>query len=101
VQVSTHDVAGAQLTLAHAVTLQPANPQTWLALASFDETARADPRAALADLKPAIYLDPTSAQADGEYVYALRQVQPHAAITGVTPAVTVNPSRVAGAGGGR
>jgi len=101
VQVSTHDIAGAQLTLDHAVNLQPANPQTWLALASFDETARADPRAALTDVKPAVYLDPTSAQADGEYVYALRQVQPHAAITGVTPAVTVNPSRVAGAGGGR
>jgi len=101
VQASTGDPAGAQATLNQAVTLQPANPQTWLALAEFDETTRANPRAALVDVRPAIYLDPTSLQATELYVEALRLTQPATPIIAVRPVVPIHPSRVAGAGGDR
>jgi hypothetical protein len=101
VQVSLGQTAAAQATLNEAVTLQPANPQTWLELATFDETVRSDPRTALADLRPAIYLDPTSAQATGAYVYALRLIDARQRITGARPAVPIHQPHAVGAGGGR
>ena len=102
VQLSAGDVAGAQATLNQAVTLQPANPQAWLELAALDEApAVHDPRAALAALRPAIFLDPSSATADGEFVAALRLAQPSTPIIGVQPAVPLQPTRAPGAGGGR
>ncbi len=81
VQLNGGDVAGAHATLNQAVTAQPANPQAWLELASLEETSMNDPQAAIVDLRPVIYLDPTSTQAASEYVYALRQVQAAAALT--------------------
>jgi hypothetical protein len=101
VQLSLGQRAAAGATLNRAVTLQPANPYTWLQLAAFDETARSDPRAALEDLKPAIYLDPTSAQATGAYVYALRLLDSSRRIAAVRPAVPVHQPNAVGAGGGR
>jgi len=99
VQLSTGNLAGAHATLDRAVTLQPADPQTWLELAALEESSLRDPRAALADLRPAIYLDPTSSEAAGEYVFALRQVQPAASISGAAPAVTIEKTHIIGAGG--
>ncbi len=45
-------------TLERAVRLQPSNPQTWLALAT--QQLSSNPRAGLAELEAAIYLDPQS-----------------------------------------
>ncbi len=50
--------AQARATLAKAVSEQPSNPQTWLALARYD--LNREPRAALHELQAAIYLDPES-----------------------------------------
>lgn len=100
IQLSSGDVPGAEATLNHAVALQPANPELWLALAALEANpAVHDPQAALADLRPAIYLDPTSTQATGEYVFVLRELQPTAVITGAAPAVAVTASRRPGVGG--
>jgi O-antigen ligase len=45
-------------TLRRAVRLQPSNPQTWLTLGRYDLAG--DPKAALAELRAGIYLDPES-----------------------------------------
>ncbi len=83
--------AAARRTLVKAVKLQPSNPQTWLALGRMDLAG--DPRAALGELRAAIYLDPQSIslqppvhqeaiQLYNEYVSALRAAaQPAAALT--------------------
>lgn len=81
VQGERGESAAARRTLAQAVKLQPSNPQTWLALGRMDLAG--DPRAALAELRAAIYLDPESislqppAQPEAiriynEYISALR-----------------------------
>ncbi len=54
--------ARARSTLERAVRLEPSNPQTWLALARYDLAS--DPRAAVAELQAAIYLDPQSISAE-------------------------------------
>jgi hypothetical protein len=48
----------ARATLQRAVREQPSNPQTWLTLGRYDLSAQ--PRAALGELRAAIYLDPES-----------------------------------------
>ena len=53
----------ARATLAHAVRLQPSNPQTWLVLGRYDLTAN-NPQAAVKELQAAIYLDPESISAE-------------------------------------
>ncbi len=64
---SVQQVAGqpslARATLARAVRLQPSNPQTWLVLGRYDLTSN-NPRAAVAELQAAIYLDPESISAE-------------------------------------
>jgi len=70
------------------VRLQPANPQTWLQLAGFD--VNHEPRAALHDLGPALFLDPQSIQAQTYYVIALRNLHPNRRIAGAVPPRPVN-----------
>jgi hypothetical protein len=48
----------ARATFVRAVRLQPSNPETWLKLGRYDVTS--DPRAAVQELRAAIYLDPES-----------------------------------------
>jgi hypothetical protein len=60
IETQAHDLAGAQHALAAAVRLQPANPATWLALATFRLTQLHQPRAAKRALAAALYLDPRS-----------------------------------------
>ena len=85
VQRFAGETARARATLVRAVRLQPSNPKTWLALGRYDLQSQSDPRAAVAELRAAIYLDPQSispeAVADGnsnaievhnDYVEALR-----------------------------
>jgi O-Antigen ligase len=59
---NVQNVAGqtglARATLARAARLQPSNPQTWLELGRFDLSN--SPKAALAELQAAIYLNPES-----------------------------------------
>jgi hypothetical protein len=89
VLASVQSVSGeeglARATLERAVRLQPSNPQTWLALGRADLSS--NPRAALAELGAAIYLDPESIAPESiaagepeairthnEYIQALRAV---------------------------
>jgi hypothetical protein len=58
VQRATGEDPLARATLQRAVRLQPSNPQTWLALGEYDLAG--DPKAALNELRAAIYLDPES-----------------------------------------
>lgn len=58
IQADTGQRALAQATLERAVRLQPANPQTWLALARHN--LQSDPAAAVKELQAAIYLNPES-----------------------------------------
>jgi hypothetical protein len=60
----------ARATLQKAVRLQPSNPETWLTLGEYDLTS--DPRAAVAELRAAVYLNPESIPAQNAYVQALR-----------------------------
>jgi hypothetical protein len=78
VQQAENEGAVARGTLQRAVHLQPSNPRTWLALGEHDLAS--DPRAALSELRAAIYLDPQSILGtdpeslaiQNDYVQALR-----------------------------
>ncbi len=83
VQESTGRKSQARATLERAVRLQPSNPRTWLALARFDLAG--NPKAAVAEFRAGIYLDPASISPEAltaghpeavetydEYVQALR-----------------------------
>lgn len=59
--------------LQHAVQLQPANPETWLHLATFELTTMKDAAAAKRDVAPALYLDPRSVAAQALFLEADRQ----------------------------
>jgi hypothetical protein len=63
----------ARRALEQAVRLQPANPEAWLALATF-ELSTAHPQAALAASRRAVYLDPRSARPIGVFLDARRQI---------------------------
>jgi O-antigen ligase len=89
VQGAAGQAGEARATLLRAVKLAPSNPQTWLALGRFD--LGSNPRAALHELRAAIYLDPATispealapgapgqteaVQTYNDYVQALRTVE--------------------------
>jgi tetratricopeptide (TPR) repeat protein len=59
VQQANGHSARARATLQRAVRLQPSNPQTWVALGKYDLSS-GDQRAALQELRAAIFLNPES-----------------------------------------
>jgi hypothetical protein len=77
VQNATGQRALARATLQKAVKLQPANPETWTELGEYD-LGRA-PRAAVRELRAAVYLDPQSVARQNAYVLALRAAPASAA----------------------
>jgi hypothetical protein len=62
----------ARATLQKAVQMQPSNPETWLTLGEYD--LKNNPRAAVGELRAAVYLNPESIAAQNAYVQALRAV---------------------------
>jgi tetratricopeptide (TPR) repeat protein len=71
IEQASHRTDLARRAFQRAVQLQPSNPTTWLNLAQFELSA-GRPRAALADLGPALYLDPHSPDAQATYLQAAR-----------------------------
>lgn len=65
--------SAARRALEQAVRLQPANPEPWLQLAQFELNKLKRPRAALAAIRPAIYLDPRSSETVAVFLAAQRQ----------------------------
>ena len=61
------------IPLEQEVRLQPANPEPWLQLAQFELNKLKRPRAALAAIRPAIYLDPRSSETVAVFLAAQRQ----------------------------
>jgi tetratricopeptide (TPR) repeat protein len=84
VEQAAHRNDLARKAFERAVQLQPANPGTWLNLAQFELTV-GRPRAALADLGPALYLDPRSPNALQAYLQATRMAQAPAASATAAP----------------
>jgi len=72
----------ARATLQKAVQIQPSNPETWLTLGEYD--LKSNPRAAVAELRAAVYLNPESIAAQNAYVQALRASPRASAATGQT-----------------
>jgi hypothetical protein len=70
VQRASGERAQGRATLQKAVRLQPSNPQTWLELGLYDVGSH--PRAAVQELRAAVYLDPQSIPIQNAYVVALR-----------------------------
>ncbi|HEX4837467.1 MAG TPA: O-antigen ligase family protein, partial [Solirubrobacteraceae bacterium] len=58
IQHATGQSVLARATLQKAVRLQPSNPETWLTLGEYDMAA--DPRAAVGELRAAVFLNPES-----------------------------------------
>jgi tetratricopeptide (TPR) repeat protein len=71
----------ARATLQKAVQMQPSNPETWLTLGEYD--LKNNPRAAVGELRAAVYLNPESIAAQNAYVQALR-ASPQASQTSLT-----------------
>ncbi|MGD0198609.1 MAG: O-antigen ligase family protein [Solirubrobacteraceae bacterium] len=70
VEFDMHRERAAYATMVRAVRLQPSNPITWYDLANFDYEDLDAPIAALAALRPALFLDPQSTQTqDGGELY--------------------------------
>ena len=63
----------ARAALQQAVQLQPANPESWLALAHY-EVQTGDPQAGLTASRRAVYLDPRSSRPIGVFLQARRQI---------------------------
>jgi len=63
----------ARRALEVAVRLQPANPQAWLQLAEFELNQLKRPAVALTAIRPALYLDPRSADAVAVFLTAKRR----------------------------
>ncbi|MDX6679594.1 MAG: hypothetical protein QOE31_3646, partial [Solirubrobacteraceae bacterium] len=63
----------ARAALQRAVRLQPANPETWTELATF-ELRTGHPRAAVTASRRAVYLDPRSSRPVGVFLDARRQI---------------------------
>lgn len=72
-QQSMGQQRAAQQTLRHAAQLQPSNPETWLTLGVYDMSRR--PKAAVKELRAALYLSPQSITIQNEYVLALRAAE--------------------------
>lgn len=64
--------AAARRMLVRAVRLQPANAETWQRLGTYDLTALRRPRAAVDELRAALYLDPRSPEIQAQFVAATR-----------------------------
>jgi hypothetical protein len=77
VEHATGENALARGTLQKAVQMQPSNPQTWLTLGQYDMAS--NPRAAVSELRAAVYLDPESVAIQNAYVEALRAAPPASA----------------------
>lgn len=75
----------ARATLQKAVQLQPSNPQTWLALGEYDMTS--NPRAAVEELRAAVYLNPLSIPTQNAYVRALEAMPRASAQTSPSRAI--------------
>ncbi|HEY5286637.1 MAG TPA: O-antigen ligase family protein [Solirubrobacteraceae bacterium] len=73
----------ARATLQKAVQMQPSNPETWLTLGEYDLAS--NPRAAVGELRAAVYLDPESIAAQNVYVQALRATPQASAQTATQP----------------
>jgi tetratricopeptide (TPR) repeat protein len=99
VQSSAGQRPAAHATLIRAVRLQPSNPQTWLQLAGFDLYTLGDGKAALADLRAALYLDPQNTDAQAEFVAALRKQNPSTPVTAAVPPVAPSNPGPVGPGG--
>ncbi|HEX4115620.1 MAG TPA: O-antigen ligase family protein [Solirubrobacteraceae bacterium] len=80
----------ARATLQKAVQMQPSNPETWLTLGEYD--LKNDPRAAVSELRAAVYLNPESIVAQNAYVQALRAA-PNAGANMAATAFGSNPAR--------
>ncbi len=72
----------ARATLQKAVQMQPSNPETWLTLGEYD--LKNNPRAAVGELRAAVYLNPESIAAQNAYVQALRATPQASAATSQT-----------------
>jgi hypothetical protein len=70
IEHATGESALARATLQQAVQQQPSNPQAWLTLGQYDLTT--NPRAAVDELRAAVFLDPESIPIQNAYVQALR-----------------------------
>jgi hypothetical protein len=70
VQDSAGDHRGALTTLEAAVIEQPSNPQLWMKLADYQLNTMHQPRAALASLQAALYLDPLEQSAQQQFLEA-------------------------------
>jgi hypothetical protein len=66
--------AAAERALESAVTLQPANPATWLRLAEYQLTGLDRPADALRSLGPVLYLDPRSREGVTAFLLARRKL---------------------------
>jgi len=85
--------AAARAALVEAVRLQPSNPQTWRALAEFDlGPGGRGALASLAELRPALFLDPQSQSSIDDFVTVYRTLHP---AQFVTPAPAIAPSAAA------
>jgi hypothetical protein len=91
VQRASGQRALGRTTLQEAVRLQPSNPQTWLELGLYDRATQ--PRAAVTELRAAVYLDPRSIPIQNAYVEALRTAPPTpSAATRPTPSAATRPT---------
>ncbi len=80
----------ARATLQKAVQMQPSNPETWLTLGEYD--LKSYPRAAVGELRAAVYLNPESIAAQNAYVQALQAVPRATAAGRVDLASRVSPA---------
>jgi len=80
----------ARATLQKAVQMQPSNPETWLTLGEYD--LKSYPRAAVGELRAAVYLNPESIAAQNAYVQALQAVPRATAAGRVDLANRVSPA---------
>jgi tetratricopeptide (TPR) repeat protein len=70
VQDSAGDHKAALVTLEAAVIEQPSNPQLWMKLADYQLNTMHEPKAALASLQAALYLDPLEQSAQALFLQA-------------------------------
>jgi hypothetical protein len=89
IYTSAQNFAAARGALVRAVRRQPANPQTWIRLGELD-LDRGDTQSAFNELRPALFLDPRSYQAIGDFLTAVRRMGGTAPPT-VTPGQTAPP----------
>jgi O-antigen ligase len=100
IDTAAGDQAGGRAALVQAVRLAPSNPRTWEELATFD-ASNGNRTAALADLGPALYLDPESYAGISQYLDTLRGLgtttptTPTAGAPAPSPGASVTPGATA------